>query len=291
MIGTKQNTMTGLAAAIALCVAPALAFAGDQSMGSQASDAYNEGQVWATYVANPALETYGLTIDVEDGKAVLTGNVESQIEKQLAERIASKADGIKSVDNRIVVNPDLGPNAVDSGSDITVDFGRYVADATIEAMVSSKLLWNAGTDGLNVSVKSRSGAVTLTGHADTDRSKRLAGWIAANTTGVVEVVNNLDVDASHRGVITAETPGDGNVTLNDEWIVAKVNASLLWAPGVDGTDIDVAASDGVVTLTGMVGSASEKQRAVELAQNIRGVGRVDVTGLEMSPGFERVSSN
>ena len=91
-------------------------------------------------MANPAIESYEINVDVNGEKAILTGEVESAIEKRLAERIALKADGITSVDNRILVNPVL---VMTVGSS-TPDFGSFVADATLEAMVDSKPLFSAG---------------------------------------------------------------------------------------------------------------------------------------------------
>lgn len=179
MILTKSHSMKTLAAAITLCVAPTLAFAGEKSMSSEAKDAYREGQIWATYVANPALEAYEIDIDVNGNRAILTGDVESKIEKRLAERIAMNTDGISRVDNQILVDPQLVITVVDTDP----DFGRFVADATIEAMVGSRLLWNDDTDGLDIDVSAMQGRVTLTGNADSERSRSLAGWLAANTSG------------------------------------------------------------------------------------------------------------
>ena len=282
MIFTKSHSIKTLAAAITLCVAPTLALAGDKPMSSEAKDAYREGQIWATYVANPALEAYEIDIDVNGNQAILTGSVESNIERRLAERIAMSTDGITGVDNRILVDPLLVITVVDTDP----DFGRFVADATIEAMVGSKLLWNDNTDGLDIDVSAMQGRVTLTGNADTESSRSLAGWLAANTAGVVSVTNQLKVDAEGE----SDDADDGN-TFTDTWVAAKVNSSLLWSSGVDGADIDVAASDGVVTLTGVVDSESERLLAIELAKNINGVTRVDGSGLKMASGLEMASSN
>ncbi len=71
----------------------------------QARDAYREGMIWATYAANPALDAYHLGVDVQGNRAILTGRVESSVEKLLAERIALRAQGVNLVDNRIVIDP------------------------------------------------------------------------------------------------------------------------------------------------------------------------------------------
>ena len=45
----------------------------------------------------------GLGIDVKNGVVTLTGKVESEKQKQKAERLAKKVEGVKSVDNKIQV--------------------------------------------------------------------------------------------------------------------------------------------------------------------------------------------
>ncbi len=76
-----------------------------EQMSPDARDAFREGQIWATYVINPALQSYQLDVDVDDDTVVLTGTVDSHVEKRLAERIARQADGVERIDNRIDVNP------------------------------------------------------------------------------------------------------------------------------------------------------------------------------------------
>ena len=45
----------------------------------------------------------GLKIDVKDGVVTLTGKVDHTKQKEKAEKLAKKIDGVKSVDNQLVV--------------------------------------------------------------------------------------------------------------------------------------------------------------------------------------------
>ncbi|WP_368566033.1 BON domain-containing protein [Pseudoxanthomonas sp. UTMC 1351] len=65
----------------------------------------------------------------------------------------------------------------------------------------------------------------------------------------------------------------------DTWITTKVKAALLADDGVPGTDIKVETTDGVVKLSGDVDSKEKIKKAVEVAEGIDGVKRVDKTGL------------
>lgn len=249
------------------------------------TDAYREGQIWATYVVNPKLNSFDIKVDVNGERAILTGNVESAIDKRLAERIAARTDGIKQVDNRIMVDPTL---IVATVVETEPTYAVFVADATVESMIESKLLWNEYTDALDINVQSSAGIVTLTGKADTENSKALAAAVAATTPGVVLVNNLLTLD-NNDGVAIAKAP-DGDNSLSDTWIAAKVESTLEWDTSIDNRSIDIAANNGVVQLTGEVGSVLERRRSIEAAQSIRGVKRVDASSLSVSSKSESVAT-
>ncbi len=299
---TKNTRMkhTILAGALAALVAPGLALAGDDAkaadgdqktlaammdMSASEKDAYREGQIWATYVTNPGLDTLDLQIDVQGDKAIITGTVETAIQKRLAGRIADRTDGIGTVDNRVRVDPELVVTVIEP----IPSYASYVADATLEAMVESKLLWNQYTDGLDIDVNSTLGVVTLTGIADPPNSRERAARPAPGTPGAVLVHNKLTLDPDQKGQVATAEAADEDNFLSDAWITAKTNSTLLWTEGVHGSDIDVDTKDGVVTLNGTVESGYEKELAIDIAQGIRGVERVDASGLVMEGNSENVS--
>ena len=74
----------------------------------------------------------------------------------------------------------------------------------------------------------------------------------------------------------SEQPG------TDTWITTKVKADLLATENVSGLDIKVETVDGVVTLMGAVTSQAQKDKAVEVARQIKGVKRVEASGLKLA---------
>lgn len=60
-------------------------------------------------------------------------------------------------------------------------------------------------------------------------------------------------------------------TIDDATITARVKTALLNDPEVSGLKIDVATTLGVVTMSGVVRTKGEEQRAVEVARRIEGV--------------------
>jgi osmotically-inducible protein OsmY len=275
-----------LAATLVALAAPGLALAGGDkqtNMSAEARDAYREGQIWATYATNPGLDALDLRVDVHGDKATISGVVENPIQKQLAGRIADRTDGIAVVENRITVDPEL---VVVTVVEPLPSFSSYVADATLEALVDSKLLWNHYTDGMDIDVAAMNGVVTLTGVADTPYSRDLAGRLAATTPGAKLVHNRLTLDPNQKGQVAIANAPDGDSLLSDPWITAKTKSTLLWTEGVQGSDINVDTKQGVVALKGSVGNDYEKELAIDIAQGIRGVRRVDASGLKIDARAE-----
>lgn len=69
--------------------------------------------------------------------------------------------------------------------------------------------------------------------------------------------------------------------ITDTWITTKVKTELATTKGVESTDISVTTVDGVVTLTGVVASDLEQKKAVAAAQSVKGVKKVDDSGLKV----------
>ncbi len=74
-------------------------------------------------------------------------------------------------------------------------------------------------------------------------------------------------------------------TIDDATITTRVKTALLNDPGVNATRIDVSTTLGVVTLSGVVRSQAEADRAVAVARKIQGVKDVKST-LQIQPGAD-----
>lgn len=79
-----------------------------------------------------------------------------------------------------------------------------------------------------------------------------------------------------------ERNAESTQPVSDTWITTKVKADLLATENVSGLDIKVETVNGVVTLTGAVANQAQKDKAVEVAQKIEGVARVDGSGLTLA---------
>jgi hyperosmotically inducible protein len=89
------------------------------------------------------------------------------------------------------------------------------------------------------------------------RSRKVQAWIMA-----LLVVLPLLVSAC------GKTVGE---TIDDATITTRVKTALLNDPQVAGLKIDVDTTKGVVTMSGIVRSREEEQRALEIARGVPGV--------------------
>ncbi len=273
----KTLIASGAAMMMAAVSSNALAADGD-TMSQDISEARQESQIWTTFALNSQLKANDLKVSVDNGKATLTGTVEEDVSKDLAKQIALNVSGIKDVDNQIVVKSDyVAPKRTDR------DFGQSVEDATITSAIKSKLLWSQHAEGFATNVDTNNGKVVLTGTADSALAKEAAGRLAMNTRGVASVDNKLSVKAGKPDLVKTSkaTANDAGAKVSDSWITTKVKSSLLYARNVDGTDINVKTVGGVVTLSGKADSDAERDLAVEIAKNVRGVKTVNAAGLSL----------
>ncbi len=75
--------------------------------------------------------------------------------------------------------------------------------------------------------------------------------------------------------------GDSSQPVNDTWITTKVKTELLAAEDVSGLDIKVETTNGEVKLSGRVDNQAQIDKAVSVARGIKGVSKVDSSGLRV----------
>lgn len=266
------------ATATLLGLTPLLAQAAEGDVSAQLKEARQEGSLWTAYALNRHLSPFTIDVDVEQGTAILTGTVESEVDRELAEQVALGIEGIQKVDNKLLVDGQYQPKA---SSEPTLS--QRFDDATLTATVKSKLLWNSSTEGLDVDVDTKNGVVSLSGEAQSAEAKELAGRLADNTDGVRKVVNNLKVSGKPSTAAKAQDSADkAGTAITDAWITSKVKSSYLYSRNLDGLDISVETKGGLVNLSGVVNTPAEKDLAIEVANNIRGVRSVNADALKVA---------
>jgi hyperosmotically inducible protein len=155
------------------------------------------------------------------------------------------------------------------------------SDAGITTKVRAKLMTDRSVTGAShIDVSTEKRVVTLSGTAETPEAKERAVLLAHDTEGVARVVDNLTLappPAPPGGTAQAVSDAAGKVTevVDDTAITTAVKTKLLADSATSGTKIHVDTKDGVVTLTGTVKSNDEKEKAVQITRDTKGVQRVE----------------
>ena len=144
-------------------------------------------------------------------------------------------------------------------------------DTGITTNVKAKFMADDLVKSSQIEVATKNGVVTLTGNVDSAAAKKQALELAKATTGVKSVVDMISArQASGSGNAPDPSRTMGEV-VTDAGITMSVKSQLLDDPLVKGLKIDVDTREGVVYLTGSVGSDAERQQAIQLAKKTNGV--------------------
>ncbi|MEJ2690943.1 MAG: BON domain-containing protein [Deltaproteobacteria bacterium] len=262
------------AAAIMLACFAAFPASGMEQNGKKTtarySDTWLKAKLLTTYTLNKYLNPFDIHVEVNNGVVTLSGKVDSGVEKDLAVEIAKGTAGVKEVHDELVIQSDAKTPPKEK-----TDFSQMVKDATITAMVKSRLLWNRNIEALHIDVDTNRGVVVLSGRIESAIKRDLAVQIAKNTSGVKKVVDKLQVTATNKRPDTSRGSGERiKNEVSDAWITGKVKAVLIASKDAEGTDIDVTTRNKVVTLSGSVKNREQEEKVIALVADVIGVADV-----------------
>ena len=159
---------------------------GDQP--AESSDTWISMKVKAALLYRRNVSGTKTEVYVKDGVVTLKGVAASQAQKDLTTEYAKDIDGVKGVQNEIVVSASLQTRGETSGEKID--------DASITAQVKATLLSHRSTSMLSTKVTTNDGVVTVSGQARNDAEKALVTKLVTDINGVQSVVNNMTIDQS-----------------------------------------------------------------------------------------------
>ncbi|MBD3168856.1 MAG: BON domain-containing protein, partial [candidate division Zixibacteria bacterium] len=189
-----------------------------------------------------------IDVATENGVVTLTGTVNNILARKRAAELAETVKGVRSVVNNIVVEPVL------------------LSDDTVENLVEEALLFDPVTESLEIDVEVSERNVQLSGEVESWQEKQRAVTVAMGVKGIAEVENDIKVNYLESRA--------------DPEIEADVKSRLSGDVWVDEELIDVSVNNGVVELTGTVGSAAEKRYAI-FDSWVSGVESVDSDNLQV----------
>ena len=189
-----------------------------------------------------------VSVSTSQGIVTLSGSTDNILEKERAVKIAESIKGVRGVVDQTTVTP----------------VSR--SDEEIRKDILMALLQDPATESYQVTVSVRDAVATLSGGVGSFAESGLAARIAKGIKGVKEVHNEIGIS-----YLAKRT---------DAQIANDIKNRLQWDIWINGDFIEPAVKDGKATLTGTVGSALGKSRAVDDAWVI-GVTAVDGDGVKI----------
>lgn len=156
-----------------------------QSLAAENSDAWLITKVKTSLLFHRSVSAIATEVDAKDGIVTLRGDADSQAQRDLTTEYAKDVDGVKEVKNVMVV-------ATPSKQAQTA--GGKIDDASITGLSKMTLLYHRSTSGLNTSVTTKNGVVTLTGKAKSAAEKDLATKYVNDVNGVKSVKNQMIIE-------------------------------------------------------------------------------------------------
>lgn len=194
-----------------------------------------------------AVPAHKVDVMTTDGVVTLSGTVDNLLAKERAAKIATTVKGVRAVVNDIEVSPSI-----------------LRTDRDIRRDIEDALLTDPATDSYEVDVAVENNVATLRGTVDSLQEKALCATVAKGVRGVTAVNDLIEVNWPEKRL--------------DSEIEADIEKALQWDAYVDHVLIIVEVNDGVVNLSGIVGSAAEK-RLARIDAYVNGVKAVDDTEL------------
>lgn len=188
-----------------------------------------ELEVRRQLMVNELISSHLIDIDVEDGVVSLSGTVDHLLAKDQAIEIAESIKGVQDIKNRLMVKP------------------AFRSDKAVQNDVISALAVDPAADAYDVTVTVSNGVVYLKGEADSFAEMNIATRVAKGVKGVIKVINKLEIQY--------------DAIRNDSEIKAEIERSFELNPAIREDKMNVAVTNGIVTLSGFVGSLSEKNEA------------------------------
>jgi len=201
------------------------------------------------FAFDPVVYSAQIDIRLKDGVVTLSGKVDNLLSKERAGKIASIVKGVSAVVNNLTVSP---PALTD--------------DSEVQKNIETALIEDPATNVYKIGVSVKNYVAMLSGTVDSWQGKELCEDTAKGVRGVVAVNSSIKVVSEK--------------SRSDYEILSEIKKALNWSVLVDDKLINVDVNKGNVTLTGAVGSAAEKNQAVEIAYTT-GVKSVDASGLKV----------
>jgi len=175
------------------------------------NDAWITTQIHAKFFLDPDIKGRDINVDTTAGVVTLRGEVHSAAEHNQALAKAKETDGVKRVVDKLVVTPGDRPITAEIRDKAAASLprdkeqakaqartaadrvGKEISDTWITTQVEAMYFLDREVKGMQISVTTKGGVVTLAGTVDSDTARQKALADARSIEGVTQVVDKLAV--------------------------------------------------------------------------------------------------
>ena len=149
------------------------------------SDAWMAFKIRSRLLVKANVSAASTKVEVQDGVVTFTGTADNIAQKELTAVYAKDIDGVKTVQNNLVIKATTPP----AGETM----GEKMDDASITTQVKYALLTHKATSALKTKVTTTDGVIVISGEAASNAEKSLVSKLAQDVRGAKSVTNNMTV--------------------------------------------------------------------------------------------------
>ncbi len=219
------------------------------------------------------LHGYGIGVECREGMVTLTGEVPTEIDKELAASLARETFGVKEVTNQIRITPEATPQP---GEAVNQDLALNVDDLELQANLHERVISVPELKAQRIEIKVQNRVVTLTGNVASEAQKFRTEQLLRNYPKVTSITNQLRIGTASPPALSSPSPitkPAAALSEQDQPLVQLVTSSLNISRSNFSkvNALKVTAQDGTITLSGTVPSRAERTLAESLTKEVAGV--------------------
>ncbi len=151
-----------------------------RTIGTMFDDSVLATKVKSKMISDEFVKARHVDVDVLNGVVYLIGVVESESQKRMAADIARGVDGVRDVENQLIVG--------------STSAGQVLNDTILSSKIKAELIKASGVRSNNIDVDTINNRVTLTGMLKSQAQKDTVLSIVQKVTGDRQIVDNLTIN-------------------------------------------------------------------------------------------------
>ena len=149
------------------------------------------GSVKAAFAFHRDLANRPIDIATDGGVVTLSGEVASKEERESAEELAANVEGVESVENRLVVDADMGEVEADPSPK---SLGQRLDDVALLTKIRTALHLDQEARKIDVDIQVSSGRVVLRGEVPSEELAERIRTRVASVGGVESLDDELELE-------------------------------------------------------------------------------------------------